>query len=98
MICPKCQGKSKVYNSRPLGDTTRRHRQCLTCGHKYSTIETLETKVVKLDDIMGDPMKKLNKITVKRKPVKKKKRFEDMDFENMCDEELEALIHGDDFS
>ena len=98
MICPKCQGKSKVYNSRRLGDTTRRHRQCLTCGHKYSTIETLETKVVKLDDIMGDPIRKLDKVTVKRYPVKKKKRFEDMDFENMSDEELEELIHGDDFS
>tara|TARA_R100001224_G_C3940015_1_gene121941 strand:+ start:411 stop:551 length:141 start_codon:yes stop_codon:yes gene_type:complete len=46
---------------------------------------------------MGDPLKKLNKITVKRKPAKKK-RFEDMDFENMSDEELEELIHGDDFS
>tara|TARA_Y100001937_G_scaffold8362_1_gene10404 strand:- start:305 stop:511 length:207 start_codon:yes stop_codon:yes gene_type:complete len=67
------------------------------CGHKYSTLETLETKVVKLDDIMGDPIKKLNKVTVKRKPVKKQ-RFEDMDFENMTDEELEELIHGDDFS
>tara|TARA_X000001316_G_C884707_1_gene8847 strand:+ start:365 stop:514 length:150 start_codon:yes stop_codon:yes gene_type:complete len=49
--------------------------------------------MVKLDDIMDSPMEKLEKVT-----VKKKKRFEDMDFENMTDEELEALIHGDDFS
>lgn len=97
MICPKCQSKSKVYNSRPLGDKTRRHRRCLKCNHKYSTLEILETTMVKLDDIMDSPMEKLEKVTVKRKP-KKKKRFEDMDFENMTDEELEALIHGDDFS
>ena len=97
MICPKCQSKSKVYNSRPVGDTTRRHRRCLKCNHKYSTLEILETKVVKLDDIMGSPMKKLEEITVKRKP-KKKKRFEDMDFENMSDEELEKAIFDEDLS
>ena len=98
MICPKCQGKSKVYNSRPLGDTTRRHRQCLTCGHKYSTIETLETKVVKLDDIMGDPIKKLDKVTVKRYPVKKKKRFDELNFDNMTDEEIEKAMFDEDLS
>ena len=40
MICPKCQSKSKVYNSRPTDDgTIRRNRECLKCKHRYATIE-----------------------------------------------------------
>jgi len=40
VICPKCQSKSKVYNSRPTDDgTIRRNRECLKCKHRYATLE-----------------------------------------------------------
>ena len=42
MNCPKCKAKSKVYNSRPDGQTTRRFRECLSCKHRYNTVEILE--------------------------------------------------------
>mgnify|MGYP003132978033 FL=1 len=88
MICPKCQGKTKVYNSRPFGDNIRRHRLCLKCGHKYSTLEILE--------VIADEVPK-EKPVVKRKPVKKK-RFEELDFDSMTDEEIEKAMFNEDLS
>ena len=82
MICPKCDSKSKVYNSRAHGETIRRNRECLECTHRYVTVETLERKVNK-------PVK-----TVKDPPIKKPK-FEDMNFDNMTDEEIEAALFSD---
>ena len=86
VICPKCQGKSKVYNSRPHGDTIRRNRKCLECGHKYSTLEYLQEK--------PDPRPTAPKIKpVRPRKPKHKPRFTDLDFDNMSDEELEAAIY-----
>ena len=42
MNCPKCRNKSKVYNSRAFGQTTRRFRECLRCKHRYNTVEIIE--------------------------------------------------------
>ena len=42
MNCPKCKGKSKVYNSRRDSHTTRRFRECLRCKHRYNTVEIIE--------------------------------------------------------
>ncbi len=94
MICPKCGGRSKVYNSRPKGDTIRRHRQCLKCEHRYATIEILEQK----EDALDKPKEKLVKLSIVRKPVKKKKRFEELDFDNMTDEEIEKAMFEEDLS
>ena len=94
MICPKCGGRSKVYNSRPKDDTIRRHRQCLKCEHRYATIEILEQK----EDALDKPKEKPVKLSVVPKPVKKKKRFEDLDFDNMTDEEIEKAMFEEDLS
>ena len=98
MICPKCGGRSKVYNSRPKDGTIRRHRQCLRCSHRYTTIEVLEPKDNALDKIMDKPKEKLAKLSAVRYPVKKKKRFEDLDFDNMTDEEIEKAMFDEDLS
>ena len=97
MICPKCGGRSKVYNSRPKDNTIRRHRQCLKCSHRYATIEILEQKENALDKIMDNPKEKLVKLSVVRNPAKKK-RFEDLDFDNMTDEEIEKAMFEEDLS
>jgi len=93
MICPKCGGRSKVYNSRPKDDTIRRHRQCLKCNHRYATIEILEQK----EDVLDKPKEKLVKLSVVRNPAKKK-RFEELDFDNMTDEEIEKAMFEEDLS
>lgn len=45
MLCPFCAYiESKVVNSRqsPKGDTIRRRRECLKCGHRFTTFEVVE--------------------------------------------------------
>jgi transcriptional repressor NrdR len=45
MRCPKCSGQDdKVIDSRASreGATIRRRRECLTCGHRFTTYEEIE--------------------------------------------------------
>lgn len=45
MLCPFCGHlESKVVNSRqnPRGDAIRRRRECLECGHRFTTFEMIE--------------------------------------------------------
>ena len=46
MKCPYCgRIDSKVVDSRPTedGESIRRRRECLTCGKRFTTYETVET-------------------------------------------------------
>lgn len=46
MKCPYCgQVESKVVDSRPAddGESIRRRRECLACGKRFTTYETVET-------------------------------------------------------
>ena len=64
MECPNCGNReSAVKNSRSLKTTIRRRRQCLTCHHRWTTIEAaiddtasitrqeLATKLAKIQDL-----------------------------------------------
>lgn len=45
MLCPFCSHtESKVVNSRqaPRGENIRRRRECLQCGHRFTTFEMIE--------------------------------------------------------
>lgn len=45
MLCPYCGHlESKVVNSRqnPRSDAIRRRRECLQCGHRFTTFEMIE--------------------------------------------------------
>jgi transcriptional repressor NrdR len=45
MRCPKCSGQDdKVIDSRASreGATIRRRRECITCGHRFTTYEEIE--------------------------------------------------------
>ncbi len=54
MKCPYCGDiESKVIDSRSIGDGTRRRRQCLHCGTRFTTYEHLQSKnlfVIKKDN------------------------------------------------
>jgi transcriptional repressor NrdR len=39
MTCPKCNGKTKVVDSRTDEDSTERRRECVECGCRFSTVE-----------------------------------------------------------
>ena len=53
MLCPFCSHKdTKVIDSRDASDGTRRRRECLRCGLRFTTYETAHTEsllVVKSD-------------------------------------------------
>ena len=45
MICPKCQADNdKVLDSRSARDgvAIRRRRECMTCGHRFTTYEEID--------------------------------------------------------
>jgi transcriptional repressor NrdR len=40
MRCPSCLHATHVLDTRPAGDTVvRRRRECLSCGHRFTTLE-----------------------------------------------------------
>jgi transcriptional repressor NrdR len=52
MICPKCQNEeTKVYDSRlsKNGRTTRRRRECLKCGYRFTTLEEVRVLDLKVE-------------------------------------------------
>jgi transcriptional repressor NrdR len=53
MECPSCQHESsKVVDSRESGESVRRRRECLLCGHRFTTFERIDFRlpvVVKRD-------------------------------------------------
>lgn len=84
MRCEKCKAETVVKDSRPKDKSIRRRRECLRCGHRFFTMEVLEAK----PDL---------KIVLKptSKPVKRKARkprFEDLNFDLMTDEQIEAAM------
>ena len=43
MNCPLCKGETDVIDSRPTKNMIRRRRKCQSCGHRFSTVETMGT-------------------------------------------------------
>jgi len=46
--CDKCDGFSHVTDSRPSADGRIRRRECIKCGHRWSTFEIRLTEYQKL--------------------------------------------------
>lgn len=85
--CPKCQAKTDVYDSRiSMEGEFRRKRKCRGCGHRYATIEVLDTSRP-LEERQPKPKAppKPKKVVAPKqvKVVKEKraKRFYDDDYE-----------------
>lgn len=45
MKCPRCGGKSRVSDVRPIGQNLRRTRQCQSCSHAFGTVELLRPRI-----------------------------------------------------
>lgn len=93
MLCPKCKSKTSVKDSRFKDGSTHRRRACMSCSHSFTTREVIEKKVHK-------PVKPKPKPSPKPRSKKRKltprppkvARFEDLDFDAMTDEEIEAAL------
>lgn len=53
MICPKCNGETKVCDSRKIQGNSIRRRVCLVCKYRFSTKEEILPETRK-EDIMPD--------------------------------------------
>jgi len=83
MRCSKCGGQEdKVIDSRTSreGATIRRRRECLGCGHRFTTYEEIENEaitVVKRDDrrepFSADKLLLSLKIACRKRPVSPEK-------------------------
>lgn len=43
MKCPYCFGETRVTDKRGAEEANRRRRECLSCGHRFTTYERMET-------------------------------------------------------
>lgn len=41
MKCPKCDTRTRVIDSRPVGTTVHRRRRCPKCKVRFATVEYL---------------------------------------------------------
>ena len=39
MLCPVCEGKTTVKDSRKEVDCINRRRECIKCGFRFNTVE-----------------------------------------------------------
>ena len=65
MKCPKCQADDdKVLDSRSARDgaAIRRRRECLTCGHRFTTYEEVDRDEVSSATIAELVMTELHKV------------------------------------
>lgn len=79
MFCPYCKsGESKVVDKRDNRDTgvTRRRRECLSCGKRYTTYERIESinlmvekRSGRLQEFDREKLKRGIKKAVKKRPI-----------------------------
>ena len=90
MLCPKCNGKSEVADSRPYQSTIRRKRNCLKCKYSYRTLELLEPQEPPKPKL--EPKPKTRKRMLKPR-TKNNKVWEQLEaVRTLTDEELEEAI------
>lgn len=110
MRCPFCSyGESKVIDSRPAeeGASIRRRRECLSCGKRFTTYETVESLpmvVVKKDGsrqsfdkrkLLGGMIRACEKRPV---PLAELERIADeieQDLQNSMDREISTELIGE---
>lgn len=53
MTCPVCGGATKIVDSRSsrAGESIRRRRECLACGHRFTTREVDAEMLERLERI-----------------------------------------------
>ena len=92
MLCPKCESKTKVYDSRSRSGTVHRYRKCLSCEHKFQTKEVL-LEAQKTKPKPAAPPKRPPKRKLKPRP--KHRPVTTYDIDSMTDDELlDALESG----
>lgn len=88
ILCPKCNARTNVYDSRiSFEGNTRRKRICPSCSHRFATIEILDTgRPLEERERKAPQPKKVKLAKPAKKPaaqrkqkVEKTRRFDDED-------------------
>jgi transcriptional repressor NrdR len=110
MLCPFCGHlESKVVNSRqaPKGDSIRRRRECLKCGHRFTTFEVVEKvpiMVIKRDGrreafdrqkVAGGVLRACEKRPVTLEEVERIVQFVEKTLYNNMEKEVSSLKIGE---
>lgn len=110
MLCPFCSHvESKVVNSRqsPKGDSIRRRRECLKCGHRFTTFEVVEKvpiMVIKRDGrreafdrqkLAGGILRSCEKRPVTLEEVERIVQFVEKTLYNNMEKEVSSLKIGE---
>ena len=87
MKCVFCgSGESKVVDSRYLKDTAiRRRRECIKCGKRFTTYETVETNPMVVTNVLNE-----------REPFKIEKLIESLRYSTYCQNvgDVQELAEG----
>lgn len=110
MLCPFCAHmESKVVNSRQSakGDAIRRRRECLKCGHRFTTFEVIEKVpiiVIKRDGkrevfdrqkVTGGVLRACEKRPVTLEEVERIVQFVEKTLYNNMEKEVSSLKIGE---
>ena len=96
--CTKCNGKTKVYNSRPSGDNTiRRNRECLTCSHREASVETWvsQTQTAKPKEAPKPKLVQNSNPKKKKRTAPSKQAITFADTALLTDEQVEELMFSE---
>ena len=75
MKCPKCSKPSEVVKIYQFPTEARRRRECLTCGHRFTTAEKLWRRVY-AEEIRNRPSPRA---TRQERPEPVRRRFSNFD-------------------
>jgi len=75
MKCPKCSKPSEVVKVYQFPTEARRRRECLTCGHRFTTAEKLWRRVY-AEEIRNRPSPRA---TRQERPEPMRRRYSNLD-------------------
>lgn len=102
MNCPKCKSKTGIKDSRSWdGKKVYRRRFCKSCDHKFSTLERIAAVPKKRKQAAPKAAPTVKKRRLRATNAKNQiihniatRVAEELDWDHMSDEELEAHIMG----
>ena len=93
MLCPYCNGEdTRVTDKRDTGSVTRRRRECLKCGKRFTTYEKIELYLYVLKKNGNREKFSRSKLLSGIEKCIPKRNFTEEQIENMVDD-IEANVY-----
>ena len=98
MKCPYCgYSESKVIDSRPADENSsiRRRRECLSCGKRFTTYETVESLPMVVVKVLGGMIRACEKRPVPLAELEKIAEEIEQDLQNSMEREISTEAIGE---